>query len=292
MNRPRNLLSTKDYFDLLDETDLILNVGNSPNFNGNKNQYGINYETKQAEYIEKKIKALARAHLYLHSLKPKFHQIENYLRWHPKAADAKAYTAVLHMYKLRLDEVRSEIKDQKEFYMPHVLESLDWSKSAKQHHEEFEIPLAKMVLAQMNKEDESYNAQEELAAAIKSQQKERYNFAKELENSRMRAVGAESSPTYKNDLANTLSKEMQEDAKRARTMRRQAIVNIIEGKRKSRKNMLRKALGSDANQYNLNSFNQINNSLTKQNRANYKAHLNDVRAKKQKRMLTKESEMK
>jgi hypothetical protein len=292
MDRPKNLLSRNEYFDLLDETDLILNVGDEPELNQNKNQYGINYETKAVEHREKKVKALAKAHLYLHSLKPKFHQIENYLRWHPKAADAKAYKGALDMYKLRLEEVRSEMKNQKELFLPLAKESLDWSKYVKKHHEEYNIPTAKILLAQMNKEKESYNAAAELAAMVQAQNKELYNQARKQRNNSLRAAGVEPSEmnNTQNNLANTLSKEMKEEAEKAWAAQRQDLVNMIEGKQKSQKNQLREALGPNADKYNLNNMNKINNSLTKQIQANYKAHLNEVRAKKQKRMLAKQSQ--
>jgi len=283
-------LSPDDYLELLDETDLILNVGDEPDLNINKNRFGLEFETKDVEWLQNKVKALAKAHLYLHSLKPKFAEIEKYLRWHPNAADAKKYKAALHMYQVRMDEVRSDLKNKKEVFLPTAKESLEWSKLAKQRYETVDIPTAKLLLELMDKEKESANAQAELAAAIESQDKELYNQAKKKQNKQLRNAGIEPSNNGQNTFANNLSKQMKEEAEKAWAAERQNLVDIIEGKQKSQKNMLREALGPNADKYNLNSMNQVNNSLTKQMQANYKAHLNEIRAKKQKRLLAKQSQ--
>ncbi len=279
MERPKNLLSSDEYFDLLDETDLILNVGDEPEFNIKKNQYGINYETKDIELREKKVKALAKAHLYLHSLKPKFKQIEHYLRWHPKAADAKAYKAALDMYDLRLDEVRSEIKNQKEFFLPRARQSLEWSKTAKQHHEEFEIPVLKMLLAIHNRDKEAYNAQANLARELNAQEKEMAIEAQKRQNNQLRAAGVE--PITRNTLGNqeaeTLDREMKEEAEKAWANERQDLVNMIEGKQTSQTN----EFNNIKSQFNIN---------MEEAAASRKAYLNEVRAKKQKRLLAKQSQ--
>jgi hypothetical protein len=292
MSKFKLQLSPDDYLELLDETDLILNIGNEPELNLNKNRFGLEFETKDVEWLQKNVKALAKAHLYLHSLKPKFAEIEKYLRWHPNAADAKAYKAALHMYQLRMDEVRSDLKDKKEFFLPTAKESLEWSKQAKQRYETVDIPTAKLLLQLLDKEKESADAQAELAAEIEARNKELYNQARKMQNKQLRNAGFEPSTnnTNQNTLANNLSKQMKEEAEKAWENQRQNLVNIIEGKQKSQKNMLREALGPDADKYNLNSMNQVNNSLTKQMQANYKAHLNEIRAKKQKRLLAKQSQ--
>jgi hypothetical protein len=285
MSGSKKILPAENYFRMLDETDLITNVGNVPDLNLNKNKHGIEYETKYINYTEKEIKALAKAHLYLASLKPKFKEIEYYLRWHPNSPDAKAYKAALELYTFRMNNIRSNLKNKKTSTLPLSKEMLEWSKFGEKWHQEMNIPAAKLMLEQMNREKQASDAQANLVRKLDAENQELYQQAKLQQNKQLREAGIEPTENVVDTFVNNLSKQQKEEANKAWAEQRQELVNIIEGKEKSPNNYLRNA-GVEPVHFN------SNNSFLKEVQANHRAYLNKLRANKQKRNMTRVSRRK
>jgi hypothetical protein len=237
MNQSQTIPSPEEFLKLINHAKLLLDIGKAPKLN-NKNQYGIEYERAYVDYTEKKIKALAKAHLYLHSLKPRIEQIKHYLRWHPKSKDANLYTFSLWMYDYTLDFVSNDLTKKKQENLPLEKESLRMSEMSKKHHEDVEVPAVKLILEQMNRNKTSANAQRNLLRKLNDMEKKQVNEARELLNAHRKEAGIvpiQLNNSQRQEYENR-RKTLEKEANEAWISERQKVANItkeFEGRNKA-----------------------------------------------------------
>jgi hypothetical protein len=188
MSQSQTIPSPEEFYTLIHHTRDILDIGRPPKLD-TKNQFGIEYGRAYVDYTEKSIKALAKAHLYLHSLKPRIEQIKHYVRWHPTSKDAKVYTILLDSYEYWLQFVSNDLTKKKQENLPLEKEILRMGEVSKKHHEDVEVPAAKRILEQMNRNKTSANAQRNLRYMLNDMEKKEANEARELLNARRKEAG-------------------------------------------------------------------------------------------------------
>ena len=285
MDDSRKIPSPNEFVDMFLEEDLILDIGSPPK-QQNQDQYGIQYQRNYIEFLEKDIKALGKAHLYLVSLKPKFQQIEHYLRWHPTGKNTDDYLSLLNTYKIRLAFVRQQLKSKKESLL-FEKEILEMNEASKRQHETVEVPAAKLILEQMNREKKSSNAQRELYHILRDMEKKEAEEATILLNARRKKAGIESlsvDHSLRNEYENRRRK-LEENANQAWASEHQKVTNVAEGK----------FVGWDKIKNNRNKrlgFSPTSNDdpIIQEIRDRHKARLNEFRARKRNKTLAKQSQ--
>ncbi len=288
MSQTKTLLPPNEYADMILEVGLILDIGKPPRLE-DKNEFGIDYSQKYVDYLENKVKALAKAHLYLASMKSKFQEIEHYLRWHPNGKDAEDYKSLLNSYESQFDLIKKQLKSNKEDKLPLAKNELQMAERSKMHHETVEIPAAKLMIEQMNHEKKAFNAQKEAYNVLKSLEKKEYNEAKKIHNDRLREIGLE---PIEEDLENRKKmderrKKLGREAEEAWARERQKLVNIAEGKFEGWNKINEKRF----QKYGILPRSRLrNDSLFQKIEANRQARFNALRARKRNKSLAKQSQ--
>jgi hypothetical protein len=185
---------------MLKHAEALINVGKAPDWNRMTDPYGQTYSRNWYTYRQKEVKAIAKAHLYLHSLKPKMKAVQNFLRWHPTSDE---YQAIQQYYEYLLSEAKNNLKRIKNELPLNKLNS-EMSNEYMRYHTNVMVPVTKSLLKQMN--DQQKNA-------------------KEIES-----LANELVPTSNNEGMNELRKKMKANANAAWKAERQGLENILTGK--------------------------------------------------------------
>lgn len=220
--------SPQQYWSLLRKGFEMAKVGAAPIFNKTKNYYGQQYSRNWLAHESKKVKALAKSHLFFHSLKPKMKQLQDYIQANPTAENVKEYTDILQIYFGRLDFITKKLKNTKESLVLNQYD-INIANMLKQHHNEVTVPAGKLVLQEMNKEEERHEAQKKVYNQFKSYEIQLAEEAEMKRKQRLENAGMNYQPSISmiNNNFKNLRREREEQYKQAVANERRKVQNYV-----------------------------------------------------------------
>lgn len=299
-------MPSEEYEYMLGLAELMMDVGDAPEWDETSDPYQQKYSRNWLDYQKRELKAAAKAHLYLHSLKPKMVPVQHFLRWHPKSDEYRAiqmhHDNLLSEAKRRMANIKSTMNLDEE--------TVKMANLAKEHREAVEVPALKLMLEQMNKQKESANAMAHLVEELKNSETKMANDARRerikrlekaltgrnLTEEELEQKLANEKAAEKNNLANTLRAKHKANANKAWKNERQELENMLAGKTKSFDEKLAHALGYSGEEMNTfiaerkasrNEQALKDKALINEIKTSHRQHLNTIRAEKQKRNQAK-----